>query len=55
VSWFGLHIRWPLTEDVHGHPYHLSANDDGRMFPQVNDCIRTAAPQSIQVKQQARQ
>lgn len=29
VSWYGLHIRWPLTNDCFGLPYLLAANDNG--------------------------
>ena len=57
IAWYGLTtFGWPLTEDVHGRPYHLSANDDARMFPQVNDCIRSVTPEpALQLALRAQQ
>jgi len=56
IVWYGLTVGWPLTEDVHGRPYHLSANDDARMFPQVNDCIRSVTPEpALQLALRAQQ
>lgn len=32
VSWYGLSIPWPLYSDVHGRPYFLSVNKNGRAY-----------------------
>ena len=29
ISWYGLTLGWPLTNDMRGHPYFLAANGNG--------------------------
>jgi hypothetical protein len=45
IYWYGLTLGRPLTGDVHGHPYHLASNDDGRVIPNVGDCVRSVTPE----------
>jgi hypothetical protein len=30
LSWYGLSLSWPLSNDVNGQPYFLARNDNGR-------------------------
>jgi hypothetical protein len=30
VDWYGLAFGWPLSNDVHGQPYFLASNENGR-------------------------
>lgn len=44
VSWYGLHIRWPLTNDRFGLPYFLASNDNGtRLVNRPGYCVSTVS------------